>query len=220
MENMLTQYHEAADYITSRIQRNMPETAIILGSGLGALADTITEPMVIPYNTIPHFVSSTAAGHKGNLIYGRLGKTEVLAMQGRFHYYEGYTMEQVTFPVRVMKLLGIKNLFVSNALELPNGNHLVAGGDGHFYMELNYNTGEVIRKINAKDIEGTSFYFVAGLMPIPGGGEYVCNWQGHGGDADAGKLPQLIEVDKDGKMVWSLNDNKTFGMISAISEMK
>lgn len=115
MENMLTQYHEAADYITSRIQRNMPETAIILGSGLGALADTITEPMVIPYNTIPHFVSSTAAGHKGNLIYGRLGETEVLAMQGRFHYYEGYTMEQVTFPVRVMKLLGIKNLFVSNA---------------------------------------------------------------------------------------------------------
>lgn len=106
------------------------------------------------------------------------------------------------------------------ALELPNGNHLIAGGDGHFYMELNFNTGEVVRKINANDIEGASFYFVAGLLPIPGGGEYVCNWQGHGGDADAGKLPQLIEVNKDGKIVWSLNDNKTFGMISTLSEVK
>jgi len=108
------QYREAAAYLASRIEGN-PETAIILGSGLGSLADQITDPIVIPYAEIPHFMKSTATGHKGNFICGKLGDKQVLAMQGRFHYYEGYTMQQVTFPVRVMKLLGIKNLLVSNA---------------------------------------------------------------------------------------------------------
>lgn len=103
--------------------------------------------------------------------------------------------------------------------ELPNGNHLIAGGDGHFYMEMNLDTDQVVRKINANDIEGASFYFVAGLLPTAQG-EYVCNWQGHGTDANAGKLPQLIEVNKDGKIIWSLNDNEKFGMISAISLVK
>lgn len=108
------QYKEAAAYIAERIHGH-PETAIILGSGLGSLADQIEDATVIPYTEIPHFVRSTATGHKGNFICGRLGHKDVLAMQGRFHYYEGYSMEQVTFPVRVMKLLGIKNLLVSNA---------------------------------------------------------------------------------------------------------
>ena len=108
------QYREAAAYLASRIEGN-PETAIILGSGLGSLADQIIDPIVIPYVEIPHFMKSTATGHKGNFICGKLGDKQVLAMQGRFHYYEGYTMQQVTFPVRVMKLLGIKNLLVSNA---------------------------------------------------------------------------------------------------------
>ena len=107
-------YREAADYLASRIPGN-PETVIILGSGLGSLADQIELATVIPYAEIPHFMHSTATGHKGNLIYGKLGGKEVLAMQGRFHYYEGYTMQQVTFPVRVMKLFGIQNLLVSNA---------------------------------------------------------------------------------------------------------
>ena len=107
-------YQEAADYLSSRIIGH-PETAIILGSGLGSLADQIEEAVVIPYAEIPHFMHSTATGHKGNLICGKLGKKQVLAMQGRFHYYEGYSMLQVTFPIRVMKLLGIKNLLVSNA---------------------------------------------------------------------------------------------------------
>ena len=107
-------YREAADYLASRIPGN-PETVIILGSGLGSLADQIELATVIPYAEIPHFMHSTATGHKGNLIYGKLGGKEVLAMQGRFHYYEGYTMQQVTYPVRVMKLLGIQNLLVSNA---------------------------------------------------------------------------------------------------------
>lgn len=121
MENT-NQYEEAAAYIASRIQGSA-ETAIVLGSGLGSLADKINNKIVIPYSEIPHFMNSTAAGHKGNLIYGELGGKRVLAMQGRFHYYEGYTMQQVTFPIRVMKLLGVKNLFVSNA----------AGGINHTF---------------------------------------------------------------------------------------
>lgn len=107
-------YQEAAAYLASHIN-GKPETAIILGSGLGSLADQIEDAIVIPYSEIPHFMHSTASGHKGNLICGRLGGKQVLAMQGRFHYYEGYTMQQVTFPVRVMKLIGIQNLLVSNA---------------------------------------------------------------------------------------------------------
>lgn len=108
------QYREAAAYLAARITGN-PKTGIILGSGLGSLADRIEEATVIPYSEIPHFMHSTATGHKGNLICGKLGGQTVLAMQGRFHYYEGYTMQQVTFPIRIMKLIGIENLLVSNA---------------------------------------------------------------------------------------------------------
>lgn len=107
-------YAETAAYLSACCSEK-PETAIILGSGLGSLADSIEEPTVIPYREIPHFVRSTASGHKGNFIIGKLSGKPIVAMQGRFHYYEGYSMEQVTFPVRVMKLLGIRNLLVSNA---------------------------------------------------------------------------------------------------------
>ena len=107
-------YHEAANYLASRLPKDI-RTAIILGSGLGRLGEMLQEPTVIPYTQIPHFPHSTAIGHKGNLIAGTLSGVPVLCMQGRFHYYEGYPMEQVTFPVRVMKLLGIENLLVSNA---------------------------------------------------------------------------------------------------------
>lgn len=107
-------YAETAAFLAACIS-GKPETAVILGSGLGSLADAIEDPTIIPYQQIPHFMRSTASGHKGNFICGKLGGKSILAMQGRFHYYEGYTMEQVTFPIRVMKLLGIKNLFVSNA---------------------------------------------------------------------------------------------------------
>jgi purine-nucleoside phosphorylase len=91
------------------------KTAIILGSGLGDLADEVEDAQRIPYKEIPNFPESTAIGHKGNLVCGMLGKTKVLAMQGRFHFYEGYPMEIVTFPVRVFAFFGIKNLIVSNA---------------------------------------------------------------------------------------------------------
>lgn len=94
---------------------NDVETAIILGSGLGDLADEIQNAVRIPYKDIPNFPVSTAIGHKGNLVCGMLGDKKVLAMQGRFHYYEGYTMQEVTFPIRVFSFYGIKHLIVSNA---------------------------------------------------------------------------------------------------------
>ena len=93
----------------------MPETAIILGTGLGELVNHIDITKEIAYEDIPHFPVSTVEGHSGKLIFGSLGRKGIVAMQGRFHFYEGYDMKQVTFPVRVMKELGIKHLFVSNA---------------------------------------------------------------------------------------------------------
>ena len=105
----------AADYILGRVGQDKPLVGIVLGSGLGKLADRIQDAQVIPYRDIPGFPLSTATGHKGNFIYGRLGGKTVVAMQGRFHGYEGYPMSLVTMPVRVMKLLGIEYLFVSNA---------------------------------------------------------------------------------------------------------
>lgn len=92
-----------------------PLTAIVLGTGLGRLATEIEVVEEFPYKDIPNFPVSTVEGHSGKLIFGRLGGKDVMALQGRFHYYEGYDMKQVTFPVRVMYELGIKNLFVSNA---------------------------------------------------------------------------------------------------------
>ena len=105
----------AADYVASRLDGHKPMVGIVLGSGLGKLAAKIEDKIVVPYKEIPGFPVSTAIGHKGNFIAGYLGGKPVIAMQGRFHYYEGYTMELVTLPIRVMKVLGIQYLFVSNA---------------------------------------------------------------------------------------------------------
>ena len=105
----------AAEYVAAKLDGKKPFAGIVLGSGLGKLADKIENPIVIPYREIPGFPVSTAVGHKGNFIAGELGGKFVLAMQGRFHYYEGYTMDLVTLPIRVMKVLGIQYLFVSNA---------------------------------------------------------------------------------------------------------
>ncbi len=93
----------------------MPKLAIILGTGLGNLVDHIDDKLYIPYSEIPNFPVSTVQGHSGNLIFGKMGGKPVIAMQGRFHYYEGYDMKTVTFPVRVFKALGVETLFVSNA---------------------------------------------------------------------------------------------------------
>ena len=104
---------ETAEWLKARMT-TQPETAIILGTGLGELAKEIDKEL-IPYTEIPHFPVSTVEGHAGCLIFGKLGGKDILAMEGRFHYYEGYDMKQVTFPIRVMRELGIKTLFVSNA---------------------------------------------------------------------------------------------------------
>ncbi|MCR5423437.1 MAG: purine-nucleoside phosphorylase [Bacteroidales bacterium] len=113
-DERIQRFDETTAYLRSRIT-DMPTLAIVLGSGLGKLADRIEQPTIIPYKEIPHFKTSSATGHKGNLIFGTLGGRQVMAMQGRFHYYEGYSMDEVTFPVRVMTRLGVKTLFVSNA---------------------------------------------------------------------------------------------------------
>ncbi len=107
--------HLAADLVKSRLNGRQPLVGIILGSGLGKLADQIEDPVVIPYKEIPGFPVSTAIGHKGNFIVGTLAGKTVIAMQGRIHFYEGYGMNMSVLPTRVMVCLGIKYLFVSNA---------------------------------------------------------------------------------------------------------
>ena len=111
---MLEKNQETADFLKSKMHTH-PETAIILGTGLGSLANEITDKYEIGYETIPNFPVSTVEGHSGKLIFGKLGNKDIMAMQGRFHFYEGYSMKEVTFPIRVMRELGIKTLFVSNA---------------------------------------------------------------------------------------------------------
>jgi purine-nucleoside phosphorylase len=111
---MLGQIKETANFLTEKTNAK-PEVGIILGTGLGGLVDEIDIEHSISYEDIPNFPISTVEGHSGRLIFGKLGGKVVVAMQGRFHFYEGYPMQKVIFPVRVMKFLGIKNLIVSNA---------------------------------------------------------------------------------------------------------
>ncbi|ASB49331.1 purine-nucleoside phosphorylase [Alkalitalea saponilacus] len=111
---MLEKIKETAEYL-SNLQSLNPRIAIILGTGLGGLVKEIKVEKSIPYAEIPNFPVSTVEGHQGRLIFGTIKDVPVLAMQGRFHYYEGYSMQEVTFPIRVMKLIGITHLIVSNA---------------------------------------------------------------------------------------------------------
>lgn len=113
MNTLSIQLKEAADFIGERIELK-PEIGLILGSGLGGLADQI-KGVRIPYKEIPHFPESTVEGHQGQLVIGELEGKPVIAMQGRFHYYEGYCIQHVIFPIRVLKLLGVHTLFVTNA---------------------------------------------------------------------------------------------------------
>lgn len=123
MEEIKAKIRESSDFIRARRPGFKPEVAIILGTGLGALAEEIEDRTVIPYSEIPHFPISTVEFHAGELVLGRIGDKEIVAMKGRFHRYEGYTMQQITFPVRVMRELGAKVLLVSNA----------AGGMNRYY---------------------------------------------------------------------------------------
>jgi purine-nucleoside phosphorylase len=112
---MLEQIKFTTNSIREKTNNFNPTVGIILGTGLGGLVKEITVEHAIPYNEIPNFPVSTVEGHSGKLIFGELGGKKVMAMQGRFHFYEGYDMHQITFPVRVMKALGINILIVSNA---------------------------------------------------------------------------------------------------------
>lgn len=124
----IEQIQEATSYIRQRYT-DEPEAGIVLGTGLGGLVSEIEIERELPYNFIPHFPISTVESHFGKLIFGKIGEVKVVAMQGRFHHYEGYSMDQITFPIRVMRQLGVKRLFISNA----------AGG-----MNLDYKKGSLM----------------------------------------------------------------------------
>ncbi|NLC76599.1 MAG: purine-nucleoside phosphorylase [Clostridia bacterium] len=113
MEQLLTKIKETSTYLLQCL--NHPQIGLVLGSGLGDLVEQIREPMTVAYHEIPHFPVTTVEGHSGRLVAGIIEGKKVLAMQGRFHYYEGYSLEEVTFPIRVMRELGIKTLIITNA---------------------------------------------------------------------------------------------------------
>ena len=114
MNNYIERYHESEKFIRSKV-KSIPKIAIILGSGLGSLADDIEEKTIIPYKDIPNFPISTVEGHKGELIFFFFFNIPVIIMNGRFHYYEGYNLSETTYPIRIFKLLGIETLILTNA---------------------------------------------------------------------------------------------------------
>lgn len=111
---MYDKVKESADYILNRVE-NRPKVGVILGSGLGALVDSMEDKVYVDYCDIPNFPQSTVEGHEGRLVFGRIKDIQVVAMQGRFHYFEGYTMKEVTYPVYVMKMMGIENVVITNS---------------------------------------------------------------------------------------------------------
>jgi purine-nucleoside phosphorylase len=127
-DSMISQLQQTASWLQQKTAIK-PYAGIVLGTGLAQLINYIQVHECIPYSDIPHFPVSTVESHKGNLIFGHIGEVPVVAMQGRFHYYEGYSMQQVTFPVRVMKLLGVQQLLLSNA----------AGG-----IDLSFKKGDIV----------------------------------------------------------------------------
>lgn len=124
ISNTMEEFFNAVDYIQNR-HKTRPRFGIILGTGLGRLVNDINIEHLIDYKEIPHFPVSTVESHSGKLIFGKIAGKDVVVMQGRFHYYEGYSARQITFPVRVMKLLGIEKLFISNACGGVNPAHEV-----------------------------------------------------------------------------------------------
>ena len=132
-------FEETVNFIKGKV-KSIPHIAIILGSGLGSLADDMEEKTIIPYKDIPDFPVSTVEGHKGELIFGTLNGIPLLAMNGRFHYYEGYSLSEVTYPIRVFKLLGIETLILTNAagginLEFEKGDLMIIEDQLSFFAE-------------------------------------------------------------------------------------
>lgn len=138
--DLSTEIKQSADFILSKTKFK-PEIGLILGSGLGAIADKIENAEHYNYSDIPNFPVSTVQGHAGKLVIGNYHGKQVVAMQGRFHFYEGYNMNQVTFPVRVMKLLGIKTLIVTNAAGAVN---------------TNFNAGDLVLITDHINLSGTN----------------------------------------------------------------
>ena len=120
MEFAMEQYRESAAYLRTQLKGFVPKIAMVLGSGLGGLGDEVENPIVVSYRDIPHFKASTAPGHKGQLVFGTLEGRNVAVMQGRMHHYEGYSYEEVTYAVRVLRLLGCEVLIVTNAAGCVN----------------------------------------------------------------------------------------------------
>lgn len=136
-----SQARSAAAFIREKIGDIVPDTAVVLGSGLGGVVNAMENQIVIPYGDIPHFPPSTVEGHSGKLVIGTISDRWVMVMQGRIHFYEGYTMQQVTFPIRIMQLLGIKNLIVTNA----------SGG-----LNPEYNVGDLVIITDQINMMGTN----------------------------------------------------------------
>ena len=120
MDELMVKLHESADYIKSKIGEDKVEIAMVLGSGLGDLGDKIEDAIYIDYHDIPHFPVSTVPGHKGRLVVGRLENKRVMCMQGRFHFYEGWSMDECVYPISTMLIMGIKNLLLTNAAGCVN----------------------------------------------------------------------------------------------------
>ena len=136
----MNKYEETVKYIEEKIGDIKPKIAIVLGSGLGILAEEITEKIVIPYKEIPNFPVSTVVGHAGELIIGKLEGKTILAMNGRAHYYEGYDLKEATFPIRVFKLLGIEEIILTNAaggvnIEYKPGDFMIIKDHLSFFAE-------------------------------------------------------------------------------------
>ena len=133
-------YEDSSNFIKEKIGELNPKTAIILGSGLGVLSEEIEDKIIIKYNEIPNFPVSTVEGHAGELIIGKISGKEIIAMNGRFHFYEGYDLKETTFPIRVFKMLGIENLILTNAsgginLDFKAGDFMVINDYLSFFAE-------------------------------------------------------------------------------------
>ncbi|OGR06861.1 MAG: purine-nucleoside phosphorylase [Deltaproteobacteria bacterium RIFOXYD12_FULL_50_9] len=149
MEIYRKRVEEAVDFLRKRVTE-VPEVVLILGTGLGGLAACIQDAKIFPYATIPHFPSSTVQSHAGNLLFGRLGNRKVAALQGRFHFYEGYSTRDLTLPLRVLSLLGSRCLVVSNASGGLNPDH-AAGSIMVIRDHLNFIPDNPLRGINIDD---------------------------------------------------------------------
>lgn len=123
MSDLISQIEESASYIQNRLNRTFPKIAIMMGSGLSSLADELTDAVTIPYRDIVHFPQSTVEGHKGSLVVGYLNGIPTCILAGRWHYYEGYSAQKITYPVRVMKALGVENMIFTNASGGVNENY-------------------------------------------------------------------------------------------------